>query len=125
MAIAATIYDPPAGGVTVIAVPYAASVTLNMALAEEPEFQIGQLTGNIAVTFINGRNGQKARVVIKQDAASARTVTWDSAVCSGSEDLALPALSTTLAKENLFGVNVLTRLAKPYWISASNRGATA
>lgn len=125
MAIASTVYVPSAAGTTVIPIAYAASVTLNMALADEPEFQIAQLTGNIAITFINGRNGQKARVVILQDASSARTVTWDSAVCSGSEDLALPALSTTLAKENLFGVNVLTRLAKPYWISASNRGATA
>lgn len=116
---------PPADNWTVIPVAYAANVTLDMGLAAEPEFHIAQLTGNIAITFVRGRNGQKARVVIKQDASSARTVTWDSAVCSGSEDLALPALSETLAKENMFGVNVLTRLAKPYWISASNRGATA
>lgn len=125
MAVASTIYDPSAAGSQVIPVTYAASVTLNMALADEPEFQITQLTGNIAITFINGRNGQKARVLIIQHASAAKTVTWDSAICTGSEDLALPALSTTVGLRNLFGVNVVTDMAKPYWISASNRGAPA
>lgn len=115
----------PGSTPTVISVPYAASVTLDMSQADFPEFQIGQLTGNIAVTFINGRNGQAARVLIQQHASSAKTVTWDSAVCAGSADLALPALNTTVALFNLFGVNVESQMAKPYWITASNRGAPA
>jgi len=107
---------------TVIPVAYAASVVLDMSRADLPVFEIGQLTGNIAISFSNYRDGQTARVLIKQHASSAKTVTWDSAICTGSNDLALPALDTTVALENLFGISIFTRASKPVLVSASVRG---
>src|SRR5689334_7561240 len=96
------------GAPTVVDVPFVASVVLDCALAVYPVFRIGTLTGNIAVSFINGGNGQQARVEITQDGTGNRTITWDSAVCAGSADLPLPSASTAANKHDVFGVSINT-----------------
>lgn len=105
-----------------IDVPYAASVVLDMSIAVYPEFRIGTLTGPISISFANAFDGQQARVRTKQDGTGSRLITWDSAVCVGSDDLALPAASTGANKGDLFGVATDLTFAKPYQVTAATRG---
>jgi hypothetical protein len=126
MATAEPVRNPPASGAAeVVSVPYAASVVLDMSRAIKPVFEIGTLTGNIAIDFSNGLNGQEATVIATQDGTGSRTITWNSTRCGGSADLALPAASTTASKRDVFGIKVVTAASKPYFVVASNRGFVA
>lgn len=103
-------------------VAYAASVVLDMSRAEAPVFNIGTLTGNIAIDFANGKDGQRATVITVQDGTGNRTITWNSTRCAGSDDLALPAASTAASKRDVFGIRVVTAATKPYLVVAKNIG---
>jgi hypothetical protein len=126
MAMAAMEYSPsgsaPGGPSTPISVPYAASVVLNMATAAKPVFNIATLTGNIAIDFTGGVDGQEATVITTQDGTGNRTITWNATRCGGSADLALPSASTTASKTDVFGIKYVAGATKPYLVVASNRG---
>lgn len=124
MATAAIVYNPGTGA-SVIAVPYAASVVLDMSRATKPVFEIGTLTGNINIDFTNGVNGQEATVITTQNGVGSKIITWNSTRCGGSADLPLPSASTTADKRDVFGIKVVTAATKPYFVVASNRGFVA
>lgn len=128
MAMAARVYSPAgsaAGAAQPIAVAYAASVVLDMSTAAKPVFNIGVLTGNIAIDFTNGVDGQEATVITTQNGVGSKTITWNSTRCGGSADLALPSASTTADKTDVFGIKYVAVASKPYLVVASNRGFVA
>jgi len=55
-----------------IAVAYAA--TLNLDVSAYSDFEIGALTGNCAITLINGVDGDEGLINVKQDGGGVRTV---------------------------------------------------
>jgi hypothetical protein len=128
MAMSARVYSPSGtapGAAQPIAVTYAASVVLDMTTATKPVFNIGTLTGNIAIDFTGGVDGQEATVITTQDGTGSRTITWNSTRCGGSADLALPSASTTASKTDVFGIKYVAVATKPYLVVASNRGFVA
>lgn len=84
-------------GPRVQTVTYAASVTLDCASYDI--FDIGPLTGNIAITLANAVSGQKVEVSIKQDGTGSRTITWVNAIGYGTDLTAANSASDMTANK--------------------------
>lgn len=108
------------GGFTLTSIPPASNITLDMGAAEQPLFDLGALTGDTNVTFINGRDGQDAKIRVR---GNGHALNWDTGICGGTDDLPLPALSAAANRWDFFAVHVIASAAKPYKVIASNLGA--
>jgi hypothetical protein len=60
------------GGLGILAVAYAATLNLDVSLYKD--FEIGPLTGNLAITLTNGVDGSEGLINVKQDGGGVRTV---------------------------------------------------
>jgi len=91
-------------GFTELGQTYAASVTLNLARALRPLFEI-TLTGNVTMLApINGSDGQVFAIRFKQSNGGGWAVTWDSSSnWRGSDTSALPTLTGSTTKPDIFG----------------------
>ena len=81
-------------------VTYGATVTLDCSIADI--FYIA-LTGNIAITFSNGTDGQKVEVRTKQDATGGRTVTFSNGTYGATITSTASAASTAANKRDKWG----------------------
>jgi len=59
---------------TPLAVPYAASLSLDTSPQRDKDFEIGPLTGNLAITLIKGVDGAEGLINVKQDGVGGHTV---------------------------------------------------
>ncbi len=101
-------------------VAYAAAVTLDCSLYDI--FEVGPLTGPIAITFSNPTNGQRVQVSLTQDATGGRTITWSSTIAYGSDLTAINSASNmTASKTDEYGFRYHTGSAK-YRMIACARG---
>ena len=62
-----------AASLGLLAVPYAAVLTLDV--SAHRDFEVGALTGNCAITLVNGADGSEGLINVVQDTTGGRTVT--------------------------------------------------
>lgn len=102
---------------TIVPVAYAPVMTLDCSLGDT--FDI-TLTGNGQINFINGSDGQRIIVRVKQDAVGGRVITLGSMVAM-SVDIPTVTLSVSANKLDLLGL-VYRGSVDQYQITSYTRG---
>jgi hypothetical protein len=102
----------------VVNVPYAASVTLNAALADG--FYLQSMTGNLAIAAVTGLTaGQIVAMYYQQDGVGGRTITFPSVFVGAAQ----PDPAANAVSLQLFGYDVNTSQLRAFTPLISDNGA--
>lgn len=86
-----------------VAIPYAATFTPDLSKADE--FQVGALTGNIAINApVGGQDGDVLVIALKQDGTGGRTITWNGVYINTPTTASAASARTTASFTFLDGV---------------------